>query len=459
MEARWKPSPKQRQAFNYLIDKETTELLYGGGAGGGKSYLGCCWILFCCLAYPGTRYLIGRASLKTLKESTLLTFFKVCRDWGLKSKIDFKYNSMTGVIIFANGTEIYLKDLFAYPSDPMFDELGSTEYTAAFIDEANQITSKAYNIVMSRLRYKLDEFGLIPKLLTATNPAKNFLYSEFYIPFKKGKLPKYKNFVSALVGDNPYMSHHYIENLMKLDDSSRERLLYGNWEYDDDPTKLFEYDRIIDMFTNSYVQKPREQKYLTIDVARYGDDKFVIYYWKGLYVEKIEAFDSVWAHIPDRFGNVGAAKQKQFIEDVRLYEQIPRSNCIIDDDGMGGAGLVDHLPGVKGFVNNSSPIETDFTKKVHNYQNLKSQCYFMLAELVNNGQIGIYLGIKTEWKELLIGDLEQIKKHNADKDGKLQVTPKDAIKELLGRSTDFSDAMMMRMWFELKPKARPFIAN
>jgi hypothetical protein len=83
----------------------------------------------------------------------------------------------------------------------------------------------------------------------------------------------------------------------------------------------------------------------------------------------------------------------------------------------------------------------------------------MLAELVNNGQIGIYPGIKTEWKELLIGDLEQIKKHNADKDGKLQVTPKDAIKELLGRSTDFSDAMMMRVWFELKPKARPFIAN
>ena len=72
MEARWKPSSKQRQAFYYLLDKETTELLYGGGAGGGKSYLGCCWILFCCLAYPGTRYLIGRAHLKTLKESTLL---------------------------------------------------------------------------------------------------------------------------------------------------------------------------------------------------------------------------------------------------------------------------------------------------------------------------------------------------------------------------------------------------
>lgn len=447
MEARWKPSPKQRIAFNYLVDKDTTELLYGGGAGGGKSHLGCCWLLYCCLAYPGTRYLMGRASLKTLKESTLLTLFKVCRDWGLKSKIDYKYNSMTGVISFANGSEIYLKDLFLYPSDPEFDELGSTEYTAAFIDEANQITAKAYNIVMSRLRYKLDEYKLLPKLLTATNPAKNFLYSEFYTPFKKGELQPYRKFVSALVQDNPYISHHYIDNLNKLDDVSKERLLYGNWEYDDDPSKLFEYDRILDMFTNSYVQLPREQKYLTVDVARYGDDKTVIIYWKGLYVERME----VLTHSNLR-------QTREFIEQVLRSESIPRSCVVIDEDGVGG-GLVDELIGVKGFVNNSKPIETELGKKIHNFQNLKSQCYFLLADLVNNGKIGIYKNVRNDWKELIIGDLEQIKKKDPDKDGKLAVVPKDEIKELLGRSTDLGDAIMMRMYFELRPKAKPFIAK
>lgn len=445
MEARWRPSPKQRIAFNYLIDKETTELLYGGGAGGGKSHLGCCWILYCCLAYPGTRYLMGRASLKTLKESTLLTFFRVCKDWGLKPKVDYKYNSMTGVITFANGSEIYLKDLFAYPSDPEFDELGSTEYTAAFCDEANQITNKAYNIVMSRLRYKLDEYGLIPKFLTATNPAKNFLYAEFYTPFKKGELPKYKKFVSALVQDNPYISHHYIDNLNKLDDVSKERLLYGNWEYDDDPTKLFEYDKILEMFTLDRQEKPREEKYISVDVARYGDDRTVIILWYGMHIQKMQILEKA-----------SLKESRIFIEQVMRVERIGKSNVIIDEDGIGG-GLVDEM-GVKGFVNNSRPYEREADRDKHNFANLKSQCYFYLADQVNRGQISIYREINTKYKELLIEDLEQMKRHNADKDGKLQVTPKEIVKEMLGRSPDFSDALMMRMYFEVRPKLRGYIS-
>jgi phage terminase large subunit len=38
-----------------------------------------------------------------------------------------------------------------------------------------------------------------------------------------------------------------------------------------------------------------------------------------------------------------------------------------------------------------------------------------------------------------------------DKDGKRQVLPKDKVKELIGRSPDFSDTLMMRMWWELQP--------
>jgi len=446
MEILWKPSEKQLKAFDYLTDKETTEVLYGGAAGGGKSYLGCCWILYCCIAYPGTRYIIGRAILKTLKESTLLTFFKVCREWGFKSGKDYKYNSMQGVITWTNGSEIYLKDLFAYPSDPEFDELGSTEFTAGFIDEGNQITHKAYNIVMSRIRFRLDEYGLIPKLLIATNPAKNFLYREFYQPAVNGTLLKYKKFVPALVQDNPYISKHYIENLNKLDDVSKERLLYGNWDYDEDPSKLFDYDKILDMFTNSYVEVPREQRYLTVDVARYGDDKTVIILWKGLFIEKMEVLS-----------HSNLKQTKEFLLKVLESERLQRSNVVIDEDGVGG-GLVDELTGVRGFVNNSRAIETEVGKKIHNFQNLKSQCYFRLADLVNTGKIGIYREIRNEWKELIVGDLEQIKKKDPDKDGKLAVIPKDEIKEILGRSTDFADAMSMRMYFELRPKIKGYIS-
>jgi hypothetical protein len=36
-----------------------------------------------------------------------------------------------------------------------------------------------------------------------------------------------------------------------------------------------------------------------------------------------------------------------------------------------------------------------------------------------------------------------------DKDGRKKILPKDKVKEAIGRSPDHSDALMMRMWFEM----------
>ena len=447
MQIIWTPNNKQAEAFQYLKDKETTELLYGGGAGGGKSHLGCVWIIQSCLQYPESRWIIGRAILKTLKESTLLTFFGICKSWGLKSGIDYTYNAMSNVVKFSNGSEVYLKDLFLYPSDPEFDELGSTEFTGGFIDECSQVTNKAKNIVMSRIRYKLDQFGIIPKLLLCSNPAKNFMYYEFYKPWKENTLLNYRKFVPALVNENPFISKYYIENLHKLDKVAKERLLFGNWEYDDDPARLFEYEKLIDMFTMN--PQIKGLKYLSVDVARFGDDKIVMFLWDGLHVENIYTFSKQSTKFTiDK------------IEEIRNKHNIPRSRIVIDEDGVGG-GVVDQLNGVKGFVNNGKPYETFMVKsqervkvegiKVHNFMNLKAQCYFKLSDLVNEGKISIFKDVTPEVKQLLIEDLEQIKKKDPDKDGKLALVPKEEMKERLGRSTDYGDAFMMRMLFEVKP--------
>ena len=428
-------TPRQAVAWNYLYDSQTNEILYGGGAGGGKSWLGCAWLIINCLKYKGSRWLMGRAVLKALKESTLKTFLELINDWGLQGEI--KYNSIDGYIRFKNGSEIMLKDLALYPSDPHYDSLGSTEYTGAFLDEASQIPEKAKDIVMSRMRYKLGEFDIIPKMLICSNPAKNFMYQQFFKPHRDGTIREDRAFIPALVTDNPNISPHYIKSLHKLDKLSKERLLYGNWDYDDNFGKLFDYDKIIDCFTNTFVEKG--ENYLTCDVARKGSDKCVITVWSGLRVVKMIDYDiSLLTMI------------KQSILELSEIFNIPRSNIVIDEDGVGG-GLVDELAGCRGFVNNSSP------RNGENYSNLKSQCFFKFAELINKSEV--YIDCNSEIKEKIIQDLEHIKQKDPDKDGKLAVIGKDKIKEITGRSTDYADSLMMRCIFELDRQSFDTVDN
>lgn len=96
----WTPTQKQLDALNYLWDDQTVEVVYGGAAGSAKTYLGCAWLVMNAYKYPGSRWLMGRSVLKQLKESTLLTFFEVCRDFGLKPNIDYTQNAQASFIKF-----------------------------------------------------------------------------------------------------------------------------------------------------------------------------------------------------------------------------------------------------------------------------------------------------------------------------------------------------------------------
>lgn len=429
-----KLTKKQSEALDYLEDSITNEVLFGGGAGGAKSFLGCYWILKSALKYSCTRWLIGRSELKTLRETTLNTFFEVASMQGLETGKHFVFNQQLMSITLMNDSEILLKDLAHYPSDPNFDRLGSLEITGVFIDECNQITEKGWNIVKSRIRFKLDEFGLIPKLLGTCNPAKNFVYHRFYKPNSEGTLPDNMKFIQALLTDNPYISKHYKENLLQLDKITKERLLFGNWEFDGDPATLIPYNRIIDLFSNTHVEQG--EGFITADIARFGNDRTVIMTWKGYVCTEI----------------ITLTKQPlsvviMEIQRIKNYHKIPTSNIVCDEDGVGG-GVVDGLK-CNGFVNNSSPVEIKGVKQ--NYVNLKSQCYFLLAEKINNAEIHVKTD-DPEIKNNLIQELEQVKRKDMDKDGKLSVLPKEQVKERIGRSPDYSDALMMRLYFETRKK-------
>lgn len=416
----------QEKAIEYLFDDKTTEVLFGGAAGGGKSWVGCAWLILMCIKYPKTRYLMGRSKLDSLKKTTLNTFFEVCESWGIKAGKHYNFNAGSNIIKFYNKSEIMLKDLFLYPSDRNFDNLGSLEITGAFIDEANQITEKAKNIVASRMRYKLDDYGIIPKMLMTCNPAKNWVYSQYYRPAKDGKQKEHRQFIQSLVDDNEYISKYYKTQLLTLDELSKQRLLFGNWEYDATNDALIDYDSIISIFENKGISG---EKYISCDVARFGSDKTVIMYWQGLHIKKIKTL--LKSAINDVVDEVKAMQQEH---------QIPLRNIIIDEDGVGG-GAKDFLR-CQGFTNNARAL------KGENYQNLKTQCYYKLADQINKGQIGIDCH-DVNTKNNIIEELEQVRMKDADKDNKLQIIPKDNVKAILGRSPDYADALAMRMFYEI----------
>jgi phage terminase large subunit len=430
LEINFQPTPKQHLAWEYLHDNTTSEILFGGSAGGGKSYFGAAWLLYSCLRYPGTRWLMGRATLKTLKETTLNSFFMVCSDWGVKKGESYKFNAQSNVIEFINGSTIILKDLFQYPADPNFDSLGSLEISGAFIDEVNQCTEKAKNVVASRIRFRLADYKLRPKVLMSCNPSKNWVY-DFYKQNRDETLPDHKKFVQAKLVDNPHISEFYEEQLRKLDPVSRERLLHGNWEYDSGEDRLFDYEAVLNVFTNSFVKSEDDKRYLSCDIALLGSDKLVICVWHGMVVEEIVTKDKT-----------SADNVEKIIRNLAEKHKIPQKNIIIDSDGV-GQYLSHYMKGVQPFVNNSKSMNNE------NYKNLKTQCYYKLAEQINAANIWIKCN-DTDLRNKIIEELEVIRRKNIDMDGKLAILSKKEMKATLGHSPDYADALMMRMRYMFK---------
>ena len=385
-----------------------------------------------CQAYPGTKWFIGRESLKRLRESTLITFYKVCSAYGIKRDIDFTYNGQDHFIQFTNGSRIDLLDLRYLPSDPLYERYGSLEYTGGWIEEGGEVNFGAYDTIKTRIgRHLNDKYGLLRKLFITCNPKKNWMYSTFYRPYVNGSLPAHMIYLPCLVQENPFIESGYISALESTTDKvKKERLLNGNWDYDDNPNAMCSYDDIMAIFSNDLAKKTGT-KYITVDAVRFGSDKARIAVWDNwTIIEKISFDISATTLI------------QKSINHLRQKHSIPKKQCICDDDGVGG-GIVDNC-GIIGFVNNAKPFDGE------NYQNLQSQCAYKLAEKINNNEVGFEPDISEEERDDIINELQQLQTYDSDSDGKLKIKPKELIKQDIGHSPDWRDLFLMRSYFEYK---------
>jgi len=430
-----RPTVKQEEAWDYLFNKTTKYVVFGGAAGSGKSWLICEWLIWNCYKYPGSKWFVGRDELKKIMSSVFVTFTKVVKHHKIPAT-EWKLNGQYNYIEFKNGSRIDLLDLKLLPTDPMFERFGSLEYTGGAIEEAGEIHANAFEILKSRIGRHMNDV-CPPKILITCNPKKNWLYYDFYLPYRDNKLPSDSAFIPANYKDNKYTAEVYGEQLSNLRDQvMKQRLMFGNWEYDDSKDQLLSYSEIVSIFSND---GERGGKYITIDPAFQGKDTAVILVWDGYIVETVVA-------IP----KIQEADLRQYIDNLIKLLDIPRRNVDVDAAGN-GSFLPSFLKGIRGFIGGSSPLknkEARYDEMVKPYyNNLRTQCIFEMAHKIKVGRVRV--NCNEEVKAKLIQEIEQWRVKEVDTDKKVSIIGKDEIKENIGRSTDYSDALYMRCFFDL----------
>lgn len=445
---------KQIQALELFNDDVTTFVGYGGAARGGKSLLLTLAPLLECFAYEGSRYLIGRKNLTMLKQTTLKTLLRVMKTFEIKEGIDYRIDKTINEIVFKNGSEIIFKNLEYKPSDTDTTSFGSLEITKALIDQSEHVNLKVVNKVAERVGSHANlKYGLKGKLLEAFNPSAGHVKTRYWLPFRDDKEKRTKKFVRALPSDNPSPeAQQWVkEKIAEFEDGTMDKVDYqkqilGDFDYDNDPQRLITDDAIHDLWTNRHAA--RGKRYISADIAARGSDKYRVVIWDG--------FRMIHKFSMDKSGGKDILDS---IEELMKRFKVRQSLVTYDSDGVGffigdEGGF---LPQAKPFVNNSTPIvqkespriqNNGKKKKVENYKNLKSQCYFMYAKMVMNGKILIDFDCSDDEKQEIIDEHQVIKKKDNRSD-KLEIIGKKELKEVLGRSPDWTDAMMMRMYFEL----------
>lgn len=332
----------------------------------------------------------------------------------------YNFNESNLVITCPNGAEIHFKSA----DNP--DNLYGEDVYACVFDEAPRAKEEAWFALRSTLTATeapcklIGNFGGISnwvhKLKEKSKSDKNYAYFKVtcWDAIKAGILSE--------------------DEVLQAKNDLPEKIFKELYEAEasEDDGQLINNQSILKVFSNTHIESG--VKYITADIARLGKDKTVVYVWDDFRVIEIKEYDiSRINFIVDEI----KALQKQY--------NINDNNVIVDEDGVGG-GVVDYLH-CNGFVNNSVPIKVNGLKD--NFASLKDQCYYYLAEKINRNEL--YVDCNEKIEKHLTEELEMVRLPKEIDTARIRLMSKDEIKKRIGRSPDYSDALMMRIWFNVNP--------
>jgi hypothetical protein len=484
-----------QQGFQYDFLKSEADIVIGGGAAGvGKTYA----LLLEAVRNIGIKDFGGVIFRRTTPQirnegglwDTSVRIYPLINGIPRESSLDW---------IFPNRVKIKFSHL-EYESN-VLDFQGSQIPFIGF-DELTHFTKKMFFYMLSRNR---STCGIKPYIRATCNPDPDSWVAEFIswwidqetgypIPSRNGvlryfiqdsdkiiwgdskqdvvsrcphifTLPEFKDvnpddlvksvtFIAGSIYGNKKLldvNPAYLGNLLSLDENEQLRLLKGNWKIRQDGSALYDFTAINNLFSNFI--KTSDDRYITCDVARFGRDLAVILTWIGYRVVKINVFTKS-----------KTTDITNYIEKERERVNCPKSQVLIDQDGVGG-GVVDE-GGYIGYSGGATSMIDPNTNIKEFYKNLKTQCFYRFSYKVNDNEVSIDLnsifvdGIKSNFvkigqtshdvKSLIIDDLRAIRKKDSDSENRKQINSKEEQKNILGgRSPDFGDSLSMRAFFDL----------
>ncbi|MGW6120453.1 hypothetical protein ACWFRF_15530 [Nocardia sp. NPDC055165] len=472
-------SLKQQTALRLLDDPFVVELLFGGAAGGGKSWLVSLWAVIQCRKFPGIKIGLGRKELSNLRKTTGQTLLaEVFPLLGIVVGRDYRYSSLVDPgIYFSNGSAIVFIDLAPAPSNPNFDNLGSLNLTHVIIEEAAEIQEKAKSVFSSRKNRKLNkEYGITGKVILTCNPGQNFVRQQFYEPWLKlgggdsqswpysndigepilveingEMLPARRAYVKSLPTDNPFLSPNYIQTLRGLGPVERRRLLEGDWDFDDDDAKLFKPH----LFQFADDVPASDEDFGGCDPSRGGDACVFTHIKKNVIVDQVRLV------IPrdDPKLDIGTFVAQKYIEFCR-QRGIGYSHAALDVVGI-GASVLDACNRLGFYVQAFNAGSTHGIRRLDRYGNIieqprledeaqtialfdkiRSQNFYDMAQAAHKGELlflrelPFYAELKRDLADHLYETVER----------QTVVESKKRMKVRIGRSPDYADSLQSAWW-------------
>lgn len=205
------------------------EVLFGGAAGGGKSYGQLIDALVYALQYPGSRQLILRRTYRDLELSIIR------QAQGLYPRDLFKYSSSSHTGRWQNGSII---DFGYCDTEADVYQYQGAEYDVIRFDELTHFTEFQYLYLISRLRGSAERPRQIK---SSTNPGgvgHSWVKARFIDPAPPEEEWKAENgttrvFIPSKLDDNVFLMQNdpnYRARLMALPEKERKALLLGEWD-------------------------------------------------------------------------------------------------------------------------------------------------------------------------------------------------------------------------------------